>query len=111
MLWGYHQIADFDRLVVNGYADCVLGMNECVFLWFFGNPLALFLLVVPLFSSQGQPGRPGNYERPRGHRFVAVTYRPPRQRRLQYPRLPRDHFGTRWFDMGPGLPRGRLYQA
>jgi hypothetical protein len=28
MLWGYHQIADFDRLVVNGYADCVLGMNE-----------------------------------------------------------------------------------
>jgi hypothetical protein len=28
MLWGDHQISDFTSLVVPGYADCVLGMNE-----------------------------------------------------------------------------------
>jgi len=32
MLWGEKQIYDFTSLVVPGYADCVLGMNECVFL-------------------------------------------------------------------------------
>ena len=30
MLWGYDQISDFQNLVVKGYANHVLGMNECV---------------------------------------------------------------------------------
>lgn len=30
MLWGYDQISDFQNLVVAGYANYVLGMNECV---------------------------------------------------------------------------------
>jgi hypothetical protein len=30
MLWGRNQVDDFQRLVVNGYATTVLGMNEYV---------------------------------------------------------------------------------
>lgn len=28
MLWGPNQVADFQKLVVKGYANIVLGMNE-----------------------------------------------------------------------------------
>lgn len=33
MLWGNkdNMISDFQSLVVQGYADCVFAMNECVF--------------------------------------------------------------------------------
>lgn len=30
MLWGSNQISTFQQLVVAGYAEYVLGMNECV---------------------------------------------------------------------------------
>lgn len=30
MLWGEKQVSDFKKLVVKGYANTVLGFNECV---------------------------------------------------------------------------------
>ena len=29
-LWGPNQVADFEKVVVKGYANIILGMNECV---------------------------------------------------------------------------------
>lgn len=34
MLWGWNQVDDFKNLVVQGYANKVLGMNEYVFDFF-----------------------------------------------------------------------------
>lgn len=31
MLWGFNQVSDFQKLVVEGYASHVLGMNEYAF--------------------------------------------------------------------------------